>query len=231
MGPFTVDLSGRVALITDGGGGIGRAAALALAKSGAAVCVNALNPDRADRVVDAIIAAGGQAMPWTADVSNRFQAAALIEAVREQFGALHIIINSAQVNKRDPLLHLDEYDWRRTLEINLTGAFFCTQLAGRVMAEEGGGVIVNVIGTTSTVEGEAAAFSASQAALRDLTHTAAHTLAAHGIRVNAINTRTETSVPDDKSTLDAAAGAILFLCSDAAALVHGQTLTLCAPEG
>jgi NAD(P)-dependent dehydrogenase (short-subunit alcohol dehydrogenase family) len=146
MGEFRVDLSGRVALVTGAGEGIGRAVALVLAGAGAAVCVHDINPDRADAVVAAIQAQGGRAMAWVADVSNRFQVAAMIEALRDRLGGQQIVVNAAGVEKQTPFLRIDEYDWRRVLEINLTGAFFCTQLAARVMVDEGGGV-VNIAST------------------------------------------------------------------------------------
>lgn len=130
MSNFTVRLDGRVALVTGAGEGIGTAIALALANAGAAVCVNDVNPDRADRVVEAIQASGGRAIAWVADVSNRFQVTAMIENMRDQLGGLHIVINAAGVEKCADFLLYDEYDWRRVLEVNLTGAFFCTQLGG-----------------------------------------------------------------------------------------------------
>ncbi|MBN1564245.1 MAG: SDR family NAD(P)-dependent oxidoreductase, partial [Anaerolineae bacterium] len=129
MSHFSVDLTGQVALVTNAGTDIGRAIALALAASGAAVCAHDINPNRADQVVEAIQADGGRAISWVGDISNRFQVAAMIEALRDAFGGLHILINVAITDKRAPLLTLDEYDWRRVLALNLTGAFFCTQLA------------------------------------------------------------------------------------------------------
>jgi NAD(P)-dependent dehydrogenase (short-subunit alcohol dehydrogenase family) len=238
MGNFTVDLTGRVALVTGAGDEIGRAVAQALAGAGAAVCVNALNPDRADRVVDAIHAAGGRAMPWTADVSNRFQVAAMIEAVRDQLGGLHCVINSAGVDKRTPLLSVDEYDWRRVVEINLTGAFFCTQLAARVMVAEGGGTIVNVASTAGrglTGKGNAAC-AASQAGLIALTRESARDLAAQGVRVNAVcsaNITRESEAADPAripqgrtGTPEEVAAVVLFLCSEDASYIAGQVIVV-----
>ena len=142
--PFHVNLSECAALVTGAGEGIGRAIALALAASGAAVVANDLNPDRADRVAEEIQAAGGRSIPWQADVSNRFQVGSMIEAGRDAFGKLNILVNAASVEKLGSMSALDEWDWRRILDVNITGAFFCTQLLSRVMADEGGGVIVNV---------------------------------------------------------------------------------------
>jgi NAD(P)-dependent dehydrogenase (short-subunit alcohol dehydrogenase family) len=238
MGHFSVDLTGRVALVTAAGDGFGRAVSQALAGAGAAVCVNAINPDRADRVVDAIQAAGGRAMPWTADVSNRFQVGAMIEAVRDQFGGLHCLVNSTSVEKRSPLLSVDEYDWRRVVEINLTGAFFCTQLAARVMVEEGGGTIVNIISTNPAVlsRRDSAAYAASQAGLIAVTRESARDLAARGVRVNAVcpaNITPESEAADPgripqgrTGTPEEVAAVVLFLCSESASYITGQAIVV-----
>lgn len=238
MSDFSVDLTGRVALVTGAGAGIGRAVALTLANSGAAVCVNDLNPDRAEAVVDAIQAAGGRALAWTADVSNRFQVAAMIETLRDEFGGLHIVVNAMSTDKRGPFLLIDEYDWRRVLEINLTGTFFCTQLGGRVMADEGGGVVVNVASTAGVVrtQVDSTPFAASNAAILSLTREAARALAGQGVRVNAVcpaHIASEAvavapaSVPQGRSgSPDEVAAAVLFLCSDAASFITGQALVV-----
>ncbi len=237
MSSFSVDLSGRVALVTGAGDGVGRATAVALARMGAAVGLQDVNPDRIERVADDIRAQGGQAVTWTGDVSNRFQVAAFIETVRDAFERLDIVVNAASVERRAPLLTLDEYDWRRVLEINLTGAFFCTQLAARVMADAGGGVIVNVAHTAgrtgSTIH--SAGYAASQAGVIGLTREAARALAPHAIRVNAVcsGNITAESQPADAhiaqgrtGTPEEVATVVVFLCSDAASFVTGQAIVV-----
>lgn len=236
MSAFSVDFSGKVALVTGAGEGVARATAIALAGAGAAVCVNDLNPDRAGSVVETIEATGGRAFAWVADVSNRFQAAAMIEKVRDVYGGIHILVNGAGTDRPAPFLLVDEYDWRRVLEINLTGAFFCTQLAARVMADEGGGVIVNLGGTAGPAPAHSshAVYAASKAGLLAMTREAARDLAPHGIRVNAVcpaNIAGESEPPtlDDipqgrLGQPEEAAAAVLFLCSDAASFITGQVL-------
>lgn len=238
MSGFQVNLSGQTALVTGAGADVGRAVALALAASGAAVIANDLNPDRADRTTAEIAASGGRALAWQADVSNRFQAAALIEAGRDAFGRIHILVNAAGVDRRGPALALDEWDWRRLLDVNLTGAFFCSQLLGRVMADEGGGVIVNIASNAAhpgpPLEG--VGYTASKAGLIGLTRQCAREFAPLGIRVNAVcpgcipdgdpppappaNAQARWGQPED------IAGAVLFLCSDAARFITGQALNV-----
>lgn len=179
-----VDLGGRAAIVTGAGGRQGRAIALALARAGARVALNDLNPDRAESLRAAIAAGGGRALACSGDVSNRFQAANLIERARDAFGRVSLLVHAAGAGPLErPLLRLDEWDWRRLLEVNLTGAFFCTQLMARVMAEEGGGVILLL--APGAGQGDAAT-AAARAGLRGLARQAAHELAPAGVRVQAL---------------------------------------------
>lgn len=229
---FRVQLDGCGALVTGAGEGIGRAIALALALAGASVVVNDLNPDRADRVADEIKAAGGQALPWQADVSNRYQAASMIEAGRDAFGKLNILVNAAGVEKLGTLSALDEWDWRRVLDVNLTGAFFCTQLLSRVMADEGGGAIVNVASTAGhgATLPEGVSYVSTKAGLIGLTRQTARELAPLGIRVNAVCPGNVDSfgapAQGRQGTADEVAAVVLFLCSGAASFVTGQAINV-----
>lgn len=188
------DLRGRVALVTGAGEGAARATALALARTGAAVVVSDVNPNHVDAAAAEIAAIGGRAFPWEADVGNKFQVGTLIERARDEFGGLHIVVCGMQVNKSAPFLTLDEYDWRRVLEVNLTGAFFVSQMAARVMADEGGGVIVHLIGGLETPGGvEQAAYTVSQAGLAALSAAMARELSPQGVRVYAIAVNRDTA--------------------------------------
>lgn len=228
MATFSVDLTGRVALVTYAGTPLGMAVAQALVGAGAAVGVHDVNPARLDRLIDAVAGRGGRVLPWHGDVSNRFQAAAMIEAVREAYQYLHIVVNMALVERPGSFLTLDEYDWRRALDLNMTAAFFCAQLAGRVMADEGGGVILNIGSTAGGAQpgADRAAFAASQAGLQGLTRAAARDLAPHGVRVNGIAAAVVAEPAGAGVSTEAVATTALFLCSDAAAAIVGQTVVV-----
>jgi len=231
----TFDLKGKVALVTGAGEGVGRALALRLAAAGAAVGVNDINPDRADALAETITNAGGRALPWAADISNKFQMAGFIETMRDSFTHLHLFVNAAGVLRASSFLKLDDYDWRRILEVNLTAAFYGMQLAGRVMAEEGGGAILNlasVYGLARTRPNQAA-YVASKAGLIALTRQAAGELAPLKVRVNALCVAeieedgaesTPTNPMQRLGTPDEAAAMGIFLLSEAASFITGQAV-------
>jgi 3-oxoacyl-[acyl-carrier protein] reductase len=155
-------LTGKTAIVTGAGRGAGAAMAHALAEAGARVCVSDLNPDRAKRVADEITAAGGEAFPFQADVSNKFQVASMIETTRDHYQTLDIFAHHAHISPSEPFLKMDEWEWRRTLDVNLSGAFFCLQLASRVMVDEGGGIIAIPLYDLEQLGEGQAAFAATQ---------------------------------------------------------------------
>jgi 3-oxoacyl-[acyl-carrier protein] reductase len=236
---FQVDLQGQTAIVTGAGAGVGRAAALALSQAGAAVVVNDLNPDRADVVSEEIVQAGGKSLAWQADVANRFQVGSLIEGARDAFGKIHILVNAAGIYKGGAMSQLDEWDWRRLVDVNLTGTFFCSQLLGRVMQDEGGGVIVNVASTAGHPNpiSEGVGYIASKSGVIGLTKQSAREFAPFHIRVNAVcpGNILEEDMPvlSDYSNAQKRAGTpeeiasvILFLCSDAASFITGQAINV-----
>ena len=241
-----MDLADRVALVTGAGRGIGRAVALALADAGARVCVNDINPDTARATAQDIQKQDGQAFDYAADVSNKMQVGPMVEAVRDRWGCLDILVNNAGVEPKASVLELDEWDWARTIDVNLKGTFICTQLAGRVMRDQGGGVIVNIAsiaGYKSTLP-NASAYCASKAGVVGFTRECAREFAAYNIRVNAVCPGVIVTPMTEKSRSDPGivrkwladipqarlgepeevATVVLFLCSDAASYMTSSAL-------
>jgi NAD(P)-dependent dehydrogenase (short-subunit alcohol dehydrogenase family) len=230
MSDLTFDFTGRAAIVTGAGKGIGRAVALALGAAGAAVVCGDINPDSADETAQDIVQAGGRALAYQMDVSNRFQASALIETGRETYGRIHMLVNAAGVYKRGEYLKFDEWDWRRVLDVNITGTFFCMQLLSRVMAEEGGGVIINIASDAGYPNpiSEGVSYAASKVGIIGMTIQAAQEMRGTGVRIHAVcpsdvdegdGTPTRSTQP---LSPDAIAPLLLFLCSDAAGALNGR---------
>ena len=190
-------LSGKVVLITGAGKGSGRALARALAERGAIVAANDISPVNVEEVVDEILAQGGHAKAYVEDVAKKLGAQNLIKQVEDELGRLDVLVNHASVRPHDALLDMDEWDWHRTLDVNLTGAFLMTQSAGRVMRAappkggQGSGVIINLVTLSQESAGNEAAFAASMHGLAGFTSQAARELSPYGIRVHLAETGEE----------------------------------------
>lgn len=184
-------LLGKVVLITGAGKGSGRALARAFAERGAIVAANDISPVNVEQVVDQILAQGGRAKAYVEDVAKKLGAQNLIKQVEDEFGRLDVLVNHASVRPHDALLDMDEWDWHRTLDVNLTGAFLMTQSAGRVMQSQGSGVIINLVTLSQESAGNEAAFAASMQGLAGFTSQAARELSPYGIRVHLVETGEE----------------------------------------
>ncbi len=180
------DLKDKVVLITGAGKGRGRALAEAFAQRGAIVAANDISPINVEEVVNGINCQGGRAKAYIEDVAKKLGAQHIIKQVEDDFGRLDILIHHAAVEPHVPLLDIDEWDWHRVLDVNLTGAFLMTQSAGRVMREKGSGVILFLITEPTRDESKEAAFVASMDGLRGLARQAARELSPHGIHVFAV---------------------------------------------
>ena len=181
-------LNGKVAIVTGGAQGMGRAIALRLAREGASVVVADLKVADAQRVAEEIAAAGGAAAAAETDVRRPEQARALVEEARRRFGGLDILVNNAGVGKIIPFLETTERDWDLMFDVNCKGLLWCSQAAAQAMIEQGrGGRIVNLASQAGR-RGEALvlAYCASKAAVISMTQSIALALAPHRITVNAV---------------------------------------------
>ncbi len=223
------DFSNQVVLITGAGRGLGRALALAFAAHGATVAANDLTPINLDETVRLAEESGGILQPFLFDIAKKMPVQGLVEQVRTQYGRIDLLVNNAAVKPRRAILEMDEWDWLRTMDVNLNGPFYLTQSVGRVMKEQGGGIILNVI-CHALGQPNYAAYAASKAGLSELTRQAAHELSAFNIRVNAICPAamdalgTPPTIPVEISTgiIDLA----LFLCSADAGAISGQIFSI-----
>lgn len=179
----------KVAVVTGASRGIGRAIAEALAGAGYAVAVNFVSRrEDADAVVSAIAAAGGSALTVQGDVSDPAAVARMFATVDDRFGRLDALVNNAGIGRRfERVTDIDDETWRRTIAVNLDGAFFCMRAAIPRLKAAGGGRIVNVSSGAARTGGAVGAhYAASKAGMLALTAKAARELARDGIAVNAV---------------------------------------------
>ena len=235
---------GKVALVTGGSRGIGRAIALALAAEGARVALCARNVEAAREVEREIATLGGETLAQQADVADAAQVDALVKATLEKLGGLDILVNNAGITRDNLLMRLKEEDWDAVMDVNLKGAFNCCKAAVRPMLKARGGRIVNITSVVG-LSGNAgqANYAATKAGLVGLTKTLARELASRNITVNAV---APGLVPDTGMTADLSeeasehmlsqvplgragtpedvAHAVVFLASARAAYITGQVL-------
>lgn len=181
-------LQGKIALVTGGSRGIGRAIALRLAAEGARVAINYHSrAEAAEAVATDIRAQGGEAALFAGDVSDSASANQLVEAVKQHFGRLDLLVNNAGVIRDGLILGMEDEDWRTVLSTNLDGCFYCSRAAAKVMMRQRWGRIVNV----SSICGERpnrgqANYAASKGGINALTRALAGELAGRNINVNAV---------------------------------------------
>lgn len=181
-------LKDYIALVTGSGQGIGKAAALALAQSGAHVAVADINGQKAEETSSAIMALGQQGLALQADVGNLQEIDRMVRQTVETFGRIDILVNNAGVTRRAYIMDLTEEDWDRIHRVNAKGVFFCLQRVAREMIPRRSGRIINM----ASIAGKGyagtsnAAYAASKGAVISLTKIAAQQLGQHNINVNAI---------------------------------------------
>jgi glucose 1-dehydrogenase len=243
-------LEGRRALVTGGSSGIGRATALRLGAEGARVAVNYPSErqrSEAEAVVAEIDPAGSRAYAVQADVGVEADVVRMMGECRERLGGLDLLVNNAGIESRVPTLEMSLEAWDQVLRINLTGAFLCLREAGRLMAAERGGVIVNISSVHEFIPWPGYAhYCASKGGLKLLTETVALEWAPLGIRVlgiapGAIATPINATVLDDPAARrqveseiplgrfgrpEEIAAAVVWAASDEAGYLTGTTVVI-----
>jgi 2-deoxy-D-gluconate 3-dehydrogenase len=181
------NLSGKVALVTGGNGGIGLGMAQGLADAGAAILVAGRNDEKNAAAVATLVESGSDAAAATADVTDEAAVAAMVEAALSRWGRLNILVNNAGINIRKEPQELSLDEWRSVLDTNLTSAFLCSQAVYPYMAANGGGKIIN-IGSMMSIFGAAftPAYASSKGGIVQLTKATATAWAKHNIQVNAV---------------------------------------------
>ena len=180
-------LKGKRAVVTGGGGGIGRATALALHRCGAAIAVLDVDGDAAEKTVAEVRAEAGVAHAIVVSVADSSAVAGGFAEVDRLLGGVDILINNAGVSGNKPAVEIDDAEWRNVVGVNLDGAFYCSREAGRRMQRQGSGTIVNVgsIYALSAAPNRLS-YCATKAAVEMMTRVLAVEWAAHGIRVNGV---------------------------------------------
>jgi NAD(P)-dependent dehydrogenase (short-subunit alcohol dehydrogenase family) len=245
MGTNLFDLSGRVAVVTGGGTGLGNGMAAGLAQAGALVVLASRRQSIVDQAAERIRAAGGKAVGMTLDVTRTKELPAFFERVAKQHGGLDILVNNAGTNRRVSALEFSEQDWDTVMDLNLKAVFFCSQAAARIMKDRGGGKIINTASLASTYTSlNQAAYAPSKGGIKQLTQQLALELAPFRINVNAIGPGWyRTPLNDDlfrdegwaravtamipwgrTGTPDDLMGTTIFLASRASDYVTGQTI-------
>lgn len=228
-------LAGKVALVTGGSRGIGRAIAEAYARAGAKVFICGRNADHLGRTIEQVRGVGvieGVA----GDVGDPLDVERIVQATINRFGAVHVLVNNASIlGPREPLSHYPVADWSEVLRINLTGIFLMVRAVLPIMLEQRMGSIINLSsGVAKKGRARWGAYAVSKAGVEALTQVLADEVSASGIRVNTVNpapTRTEMRAlaypSEDPLTLpmpDEILPVFLYLASDASAAVSGQSL-------
>lgn len=237
-------LKDKVAVVTGGSRGIGRAIALELAARGAAVVVNYnANSQAADKVVAEIQQAGGQALAVKADVAKVDEAGALVKAAVDTFGKIDILVNNAGITRDMLIMMMSEDSWDAVMDTNLKGTFNCSKAAVRYMMKARSGRIINITSVSGQIGNPGQTnYSASKAGQIGFTKALAREIASRNVTVNAVaagyvETEIWADVPEEARTAllgmiplgrkgepQDIASAVAFLASDEAGYITGQTL-------
>ncbi len=247
MRPDLFQLTGRTALVTGGGSGLGRAISIGLSEAGARVVVADISKTNAEQTVSLVVEAGGQAHAEELDVTNKTAIEQVVERAIQRWGALDILVNSAGRAIRGNALDYSEENWDTIINVNLKGTFLCCQAVGKHMAARGSGKIINLasIGGFIAYPGSIA-YLASKGGVVQLTKGFAVELAPFNVQVNAIapslfetpmmaSSRSDSESQRyfmDRTPLgrrgraEEIVGAAIFLAADSSSMVTGHTLAV-----
>ncbi|MFZ5975921.1 MAG: SDR family NAD(P)-dependent oxidoreductase [Bacillota bacterium] len=237
------EMAGRAAIITGGSGGIGRAAALALAQNGVCVLVADVRREDIDSAVSEIIAAGGRAAGAEVDVRCAEQVQKMVDTCAGRFGSVDYLVNCAGIFKHVSFMEMQLDDWKETLDVNLTGTFLCMQKALAQMIKAGYGRIVN-LSSHAAVRGSAlhAHYCASKEGIVGLSRAVMREVSEYGIRINCIAPdiiKTQLTMTRDEERQrewrkripmgrfgepSECADLIVYLLSDASSYITGQNI-------
>jgi NAD(P)-dependent dehydrogenase (short-subunit alcohol dehydrogenase family) len=247
MSTTLMSLEGKVAVITGGTSGIGRALSLGLADAGANVVATARRQEQVEETAAAIESRGCKTLRIQSDVCGRDSLTRLHEEVIQAFGKVDILINCAGCIKRAPTLDFSEEEWTGIIDTNLTGTLRACQVFGKSMLDRGYGRIINITSLNSFVAlSEVAAYAASKAGVASLTRSLAVEWSKKGVTVNAIapgvfrtdlNSAFLDGTPRGQELLmrtpmgrfgktEELVGSAIFLASDAASFITGQTIVV-----
>lgn len=245
--PYSIDLTGQVALVTGSRRGLGKSIAVRLAEAGADLIINDIEPgrDEAEATAAELRALGGRAIALCGDVSKSEDATVLIEQGWAQMGKIDILVNNAGVTRDNLLIRMSDDEWQMVININLSGAFYCTRAAAKRMMKARYGRIINIASVIGLMGNAGQAnYAASKAGIIGLTKATAKELSARNITVNAIApgfivSAMTDKLPDDVKakyiegiplgrlgTADDVADAVLFYTSPLATYTTGHVLNV-----
>ena len=247
MGVPFFPLTGKVAIVTGGKRGIGKAVALALAEAGAdiVICGRVIEDGELKTVAGEVKRLGRRSLAVQADITSQADVDSLVQRVMDEFGVIDILVNNAATNIRAPLLELGEDGWDRVIDTDLKGYYLCSQAVGKQMVSQKRGNIINIASTAAIKAApEMGAYCIAKAGVVMLTKVLAVELAQYNIRVNAIApyiVKTEFSQPlwsepealkqiESEIPLGRLAetgditGSVLFLASDTSSYITGHTI-------